>query len=567
MQTLEKSLITLEDSGKFKTITFDVSFIKDNYDIPYLSMKNLTDFFVKFAGESYYTVEMSTKGQTAVVTRNGTKASMNIDFNKDEISITGKDVFIATPGIKETALDLVATASKEIDQTKVLLRESYHSAYIGSEVLDINLKDYDIDLIWSNNEGYIPFQIFNDLVFTSMLLPVLYNGSEFYALPGEFFKTEQVQSTFFKKQKTMRSESLAKFNYNALCLNLDLHYGIKEEHQITSGFDNYFQRIGLKESLLSLDPDVSTQALTTFLSYYINDGHSDFTSWTAYTPVPNISPKFGSFSFETIKRREEIMNMMGDHEVNPLFPNYTEVGDTAFILFNAFTVATPNYYADGLAPSSTNLWWQQTNDTIGLIQHAHHMITREASPVKNVVIDLTFNGGGAIDAAAYVVSWVTGEKHTINETTDLVPGYISYLETSTHAALTQSYLCDVNLDHKFDEKDMLSTYNKKVFCLTSDYSFSCANFVPSIFKETRKATLIGKKTGGGTCAVFNTSTADGSLFRISGPYQLSAFQNGSYYSIDRGIEPDIYVDDLNVLYAAKGETHRGQLIDLIHSIK
>lgn len=93
------------------------------------------------------------------------------------------------------------------------------------------------------------------------------------------------------------------------------------------------------------------------------------------------------------------------------------------------------------------------------------------------------------------------------------------------------------------------------------------NLVPAVLKETNKATLIGQTTGGGTCAVFNISTADGTLLTISGPNQLSTIKNGSYYSIDRGIEPDVYVKDMNVLYAKDGETSRGKLINLINSLK
>ena len=48
-------------------------------------------------------------------------------------------------------------------------------------------------------------------------------------------------------------------------------------------------------------------------------------------------------------------------------------------------------------------------DTLGLIFYAHKQITREDSPIENVVLDLSLNGGGAIDAAAVVAAWFLGD--------------------------------------------------------------------------------------------------------------------------------------------------------------
>ena len=43
-------------------------------------------------------------------------------------------------------------------------------------------------------------------------------------------------------------------------------------------------------------------------------------------------------------------------------------------------------------------------DTISIIINAHRQITRENSPIKNVVVDLSCNGGG--QAAAAVLSGI-----------------------------------------------------------------------------------------------------------------------------------------------------------------
>ena len=44
------------------------------------------------------------------------------------------------------------------------------------------------------------------------------------------------------------------------------------------------------------------------------------------------------------------------------------------------------------------------------------------------------------------------------------------------------------------------------------------------------------------------STAWGTMFQMSGAYRLSFRKNGSFYDIDEGVDPDIYIDHLEILY-------------------
>jgi hypothetical protein len=44
------------------------------------------------------------------------------------------------------------------------------------------------------------------------------------------------------------------------------------------------------------------------------------------------------------------------------------------------------------------------------------------------------------------------------------------------------------------------------------------------------------------------STASGALFRMSAAQRMSFLKNGSFYDIDQGVDPDIYVDHIENLY-------------------
>ena len=109
----------------------------------------------------------------------------------------------------------------------------------------------------------------------------------------------------------------------------------------------------------------------------------------------------------------------------------------------------------------------------------------------------------------------------------------------TGAASTATYRADINLDGVFDEKDTVR--DKKLFCLIGPYSFSCGNLVPNVFRSSRRVTLIGKESGGGSCSVLPITTAYGTLFHISSPKRISYLKNGSYYNTDTGVEPDCVI--------------------------
>lgn len=82
-------------------------------------------------------------------------------------------------------------------------------------------------------------------------------------------------------------------------------------------------------------------------------------------------------------------------------------------------------------------------------------------------------------------------------------------------------------------------------------SFSCGNLVPNVFKNSHNVTIIGQTSGGGSCMVLPATTAYGCNFQISGPMRLAFIKNGSFYDIDQGAEPDVYIDDPKHFYDRK----------------
>ena len=320
------------------------------------------------------------------------------------------------------------------------------------------------------------------------------------------------------------SEELAWYSYCELCLALDNLYGLKELHGIDS-FDQVFREIGYKNDLTSTDPGIVDGALNDFIEYYLDDLHSVLEQVSYRTEELNSDEGKGLSTLQSDADEETYKNARDN--ASSEVPAYEEVGNTAYVSFDGFDYfcgADEYYDGKGEVPALPS---DVPMDTIALILYAHKQITREGSPIENVVMDLSNNTGGAVDAACVAASWFLGEV-----------GF-NMKSTFTGAHSTGIYQVDVNLDGEYDEKDTVA--DKNLFCLVSPVSFSCGNLVPSVLKSAHKATLLGQTTGGGSCIVLPMTTAYGSCFRISSPLNMSYVKNGSYYAIDEGVEPDVYI--------------------------
>ncbi|MDO4403559.1 MAG: S41 family peptidase [Atopobiaceae bacterium] len=224
-------------------------------------------------------------------------------------------------------------------------------------------------------------------------------------------------------------------------------------------------------------------------------------------------------------------------------PGYEEIGNTAYITFDIFSMSTTDlddyYQAEDLASFGDD-------DTFALLMKAHKQIHRENSPIENVVVDLSCNAGGDADCAIFLIAWFLGEAA------------IGTKDCMTGAMCTSTYRCDASRDRKFDEGDTVT--DKNLFSLISPFSFSCANLVPCMFKESGRVTLLGRTSGGGACNVQPISSAWGTSFQISAPRRLSFLKNGSFYDIDRGADPDFVLTKPDQFY------DRPALTDYINSL-
>ena len=507
-------------------------FINDADDLPYINLKDMADLLVTIMDDPNYGLRLETDDYLAQLTREN-DYSMLFDFREGTISFDDYDAFVHTSD-DSSLLDIVGTDVKDEEGNPLLLERINKGSFdrYGKEIT-LNLADYDIHLYRAEEEElYLaPMQTMGDFLISARWnYYLLFNGESVYLSNARDLGSPNngltpLGKSYYSAGKKEMSEELAWFNYCELCLALDHLYGLKEIHDITS-FDLLFSETGYKALLSSTDPSIADSALSDFIYYYLDDLHSGF---------QNISFR----TEELISSGGTGLSGIRDSATGDLFskaraaagreiPSYEEVGNTAYITFDNFYIhngPVTDYY-DGTVEVSSDPA-DASLDTIALIIYAHEQICREDSPIENVVLDLSLNGGGVLDAGAYVVSWFLGDAA------------VSLRSSLTGAISTGTYRADTNLDRAFDERDTVS--DKHLFCLIGPYSFSCGNLVPAMLKDSHKVTILGKTSGGGSCSVLSLSTANGAMFRISSLYRMSDLKNGSYYDIDTGVDPDCII--------------------------
>lgn len=481
--------------------------------------------------------ELEETDTTLTITRvNG--ATCVIDFVEDSIYFEDFDRFIK---YGDNVTDILESTYLNSKGESIYFKITDYMSVAGCPV-DIDLAEKNIPLDIYEGKKYIPLQTFNDLLVSPFSYNYMFNSKDVFFISAEGIN-EALKAEYYSVEPAERSEALIEYTVNELCLLLDLSYGLQEEHSIVDGFEKYLKKTGLMDDFRSTDPIVFSKALASLTYRYFGDSHSGILELSPYMDSSKLSwddlkyhssyNHFWEYSSKITSVRDEVMTEG--------VKGYEEVDNTAYITFDSFTRSEIRF--EDYSEESFN----DQSDTLGLIIYAHSMITRENSPIENVVVDLSCNTGGIGDAAVYVVAWMLGycDAHIANPITK------SYS--------TCSYAVDVNLDGVFDDKDSIA--DKNLYCLISPASFSCGNLVASMLKESNRVTLIGETSGGGACAVHFASTPDGTLIAFSSAIRLSTSANGSYYGIDRGVDPHHHLSKLESYF------ERESLTEYINSLK
>ena len=523
-----------------------------------------------------------------IVTRPDNKSAMIVNPGDDTITFTSYNAFSQKPGSSAlvTMMDIPNPVTSNIDLSAIIRQMSdatgeavgdlnaqmaalltppdpaaEHSLFVATnklfncrgKILTVDLADYSIDIVCEGDECYLPFQTLNDILVCPLYILYVFNGEK---VIGDVYSGTLIQEAYTAEPADM-SETFAMFNFREFCLFMDFFYGLKEEHHIDNFMDYLMVDSGLFANMTSIKSIDFDGALAELLLQDIDDGHSSVNqfSWRCGQDNSLMMLSMMAQMGYSLTDRSKVTKAFGESRKAAYpdgVPGYEEIEDTAFVTFDSFTFErNPEEYYELEDPDNPK-------DTAELILYAHRRITRPDSPIKNIVLDLSLNGGGNSDAAIVAASWFTGEAK------------IALRDPNTGAETIAAYRTDLNgvtLSNpdggaeRCDPGDSVSGGKYRLFCQTSPISFSCGNLVPAIFRQAGNVTLIGQRTGGGSNGVLPATSASGTLFQISSNLQIATVRNGAFYNVDTGIEPHVRLNYLESFY------DRESLVEMIHSLK
>ena len=510
-----------------------VYFLNGYSEVPFVCLNNASAMMERIMSDSVVTAN----SQQITLGRTENTGKILFDFANQRVNYTKYDLFFAGHDT-QSDLNLISTFGTTGEGAPKYLRSCTNDGLdynrYGND-MTLDLKKYKIPMYYEDGKGYVPLQTLSDTVFAGRNVICDSNGVALFMTGAELYAKSEMVSTFYQADKGNRSEEMAQFSRDEFAMLMDIQYGLKEDHRI-SDFDTFLTQTGRNEGLLSTDPLVADTTMQKFITADLADFHSALRMTSAYA---------GSDALAAIKADKTIPSPNYDEYqlIRYAFPtarkaiyqalykkdqpdSYEEYGDTAYVTFDSFRNPSVDYYTTTPTSAAT--------DTFGIVAYAHSQIFRENSPVKNVVLDLSCNGGGAINAGIYVAGWF------------LPYGILDIRNTWTESCGAYSYQSDTNLDGKYDATDRLST--KNLYCITSPASFSCANSVASIFKDSDQVRLLGRRTSGGACIVQHATLADGTSFQTSGNRRLCGMRNGAFSSIEGGIDVDFSLDSYMSFY-------------------
>ena len=335
--------------------------------------------------------------------------------------------------------------------------------------------------------------------------------------------------TFFNMKN--RSDALSKFNYQLLRFQIDNLYGLQDELKARYGFtdfDSFVAQKGLKDKLLSKDANEYDRGLSEFLMKYIDDGHTRYTDRSLFAK-DNVSAKefinqySGPRRSGLFQKEEEYADLRQKAVGEGVCPIGLFMKDeTAVIRFDGFAHFLPIITDPGDSMSLFDIPTVFDNSTVYGFMESFKQIEQN-SQIKNVVIDLTCNGGGMVLTLPFLAAYFT-EDPTL------------YLKDNLEGVVREfHYEVDLNCDGIYGGKGDCLADKYHFYLLTSDFSFSCGTAYPTM-AYIAGVDIIGKQSGGGACNVAGFADACGSIYTLSAPQQIGYLdKNGKFINDDAGI--------------------------------
>ena len=194
------------------------------------------------------------------------------------------------------------------------------------------------------------------------------------------------------------------------------------------------------------------------------------------------------------------------------------------------------------------------NKLKSFFRKSFHVLQEEK--VKNLVIDLRFNGGGNVALSTKLTQYITDHKFKLADSlyaSRRLSQYERHIKNSFGALFFMSFVTRKKSDGKYHfgyfERHFFKPrsryhYNGNVYILTGGNSFSASTLFVNALKGQSNVTVVGEETGGGAYGNTAWFIPDATLPNTRVRFRLPRFRmvmNKNYPKNGRGIVPDIEV--------------------------
>lgn len=426
------------------------------------------------------------------------------------------------------------------------IKIEYKKRHISKTYKYFDLNKYNMNVYEQDKNIFIPFSLFNLLFISPNYLSLYYNNKQMYLLDfllNEENKESEINAILDRNtlQKRLQTSAERETNYNYIKFVFENLYGNRKEflekHKYQT-FEEFFEKTGLKERILSPDSAVYTDAYIEFVHKYVDELHTTLKHASYFndkdyrlSAPDNMSKKF-NFSTKLHKSNQanklvldsKIKNGRTKHDHG----NIEIIDDIAFIDISSFALNK-----------------DENRSIYNIMQQNMRLI--KARKIKNVVINIAENGGGNVVEMETLAGYFSNNEQ-----------YVDRFDNVTREITKIGIKTDTNEDSEFDERDGYSDINW--YLIVSEYTFSAGNLITKIAKNNKNVKVIGKQTGGGMYSIMPIILPDGTGLIISSNngYTSSALKEGElkyeYDNIENGVMVDIpleYEDFFNYEKIAK----------------
>ena len=525
-------------------------------DMPSVAYISVADFHKVMTGGE--TMKVNRQGNFYELTTKGGVA--RVDVKADHLYSTTYAGFVDL--IWLVGPDLAPNALYDGSKYIKFIKIDYVSTFKPADGVHLDFGKYGIDLRDDGTNVYMPFATLADIYSDcNFHYAACHDDKVMVSTILDVYAMNDIDPEYTAKpyQQTEVSADMAKFRYQELCFVFDNLFGypgcsiMEQNGMAEKGFDATLESVKngpVVKKLLQSTNNMDFEWGRMAMQYLIYDGgHTRFRATTgapqsiaddyankvlaAADNYPEASALYKEWE-KVIAERYELMGLLVDMR-------YQAYGDVSYkansdkttgvIIMDSFDDMDNDAWNKYYASQKTDADWQELMESYqvdNFVGFLYGLQQAKADGVKNLIIDISVNGGGSDDIVAAVTAILRKSRMTQLWSQDALEGKNKIA----------TYYVDSNFDGVFDEKDdtnpKFDCSGMKIGVLSSKLSFSCANQFPTLMKDYGYP-IMGERSGGGPCCIQMMLTADGRHYVISTYRDLATDKD--FVNNDPGITP------------------------------